>query len=152
MSIAAKITAVASGLILALAISPCVAQIRPGQVRRSEFFQQQQGRQAARAQAHPGKHAGEWCPFGRSPDQADDQSEDDARSLVFETMPLGAPIEILGAVSVTLDIMSDDVVRHLGGPALRKHRSVRSRTRTGEAECAVSSRCAATIGAIATRA
>ena len=35
-----------------------------------------------------GKHAGSWCPFGRGPDQAGDQQEDDARSLVFETPPL----------------------------------------------------------------
>jgi uncharacterized protein len=60
-----------------------------------------------------GKHAGQWCPFGRSPDQADDQSADDARSVVFETMPLDAPIEILGAASVTLDIMSDEPIAYL---------------------------------------
>jgi uncharacterized protein len=60
-----------------------------------------------------GKHAGQWCPFGRSPDQADDQSEDDARSLVFETMPLEAPIEMLGAATVTLDIMSDEPIAYL---------------------------------------
>jgi hypothetical protein len=55
MSIAAKITTLASGLMLALAISPCAAQ-----VHRSEFFRQQQDRQAARAPGHPGKHAGQW--------------------------------------------------------------------------------------------
>jgi putative CocE/NonD family hydrolase len=60
-----------------------------------------------------GKHAGNWCPFGRSPDQADDQREDDARSLVFETAPLDAPIEILGAAIVTLDIMSDEPIANL---------------------------------------
>jgi uncharacterized protein len=60
-----------------------------------------------------GKHAGNWCPFGRSPDQADDQREDDARSLVFETMPLDAPIEILGAAVVTLDVMSDEPIANL---------------------------------------
>jgi hypothetical protein len=60
-----------------------------------------------------GKHAGEWCPFGRSPDQAGDQREDDARSLVFETTPLEAPIEILSAAIVTLDIMSDQPIANL---------------------------------------
>ena len=44
-----------------------------------------------------GKHAGEWCPFGRGHDQADDQREDDARSLVFETPPSTERIELLGA-------------------------------------------------------
>jgi putative CocE/NonD family hydrolase len=60
-----------------------------------------------------GRHAGEWCPFGRSRDQADDQREDDARSLVFETTPLDAPIEILGAAVVTLDVVSDTSIANL---------------------------------------
>jgi hypothetical protein len=54
-----------------------------------------------------GRHAGSWCPFGRGGDQADDQREDDARSLAFETEPLDAPIEILGAAIVTLEIAAD---------------------------------------------
>ena len=37
-----------------------------------------------------GKAAGQWCPFGRGSDQAGDQREDDAHSLVFETAPLDA--------------------------------------------------------------
>jgi putative CocE/NonD family hydrolase len=60
-----------------------------------------------------GKHAGEWCPFGRSPDQADDQQEDDARSLVFETPALDGPIEILGAPILTLDVTSDQPIANL---------------------------------------
>jgi uncharacterized protein len=60
-----------------------------------------------------GEHAGEWCPFGRSRDQADDQREDDARSLVFDTTPLDAPIEILGAPVVTLDVVSDKSIANL---------------------------------------
>ena len=60
-----------------------------------------------------GEQAGEWCPFGRSRDQADDQREDDARSLVFETTPLDAPIEILGAAVVTLDVASDKSIANL---------------------------------------
>jgi predicted acyl esterase len=54
-----------------------------------------------------GKCAGNWVPFGRGHDQADDQREDDMRSLVFETPPLEAPVEILGAPIVTLDVASD---------------------------------------------
>ena len=57
-----------------------------------------------------GKDAGQWCPFGRGPDQAGDQREDDARSVVFETMPLDAPIEMLGAPVVTLDVASDEPI------------------------------------------
>jgi putative CocE/NonD family hydrolase len=53
-----------------------------------------------------GKCSGGWVPFGGH-DQAEDQQEDDARSLIFETLPLDRPIEILGAAIVTLDLVSD---------------------------------------------
>jgi predicted acyl esterase len=69
----------------------------------------------ARAVCSPqtvGKQAGEWCPFGGS-DQAGDQREDDARSLVFETAPLDTPIEILGAAIVMLDIACDRPIANL---------------------------------------
>ena len=54
-----------------------------------------------------GRQAGQWCPFGRGEDQAGDQREDDALSLVFETPLLDAPVEILGAAVLTLDVVSD---------------------------------------------
>jgi uncharacterized protein len=60
-----------------------------------------------------GKCSGNWVPFGRGHDQADDQREDDARSLLFGTPPLAAPIEILGAVIVTLDLASDKPMANL---------------------------------------
>ena len=60
-----------------------------------------------------GKSSGEWVPFGRGRDQAGDQQEDDARSLTFETPPLDAPIEILGAPIVTLDVASDRPIANL---------------------------------------
>jgi putative CocE/NonD family hydrolase len=60
-----------------------------------------------------GKHAGSWCPFGRAPDQAGDQRQDDAHSLVFESAPLDERTEILGAAIVTLDIASDQPVANL---------------------------------------
>jgi len=60
-----------------------------------------------------GRHAGEWCPFGRGNDQADDQREDDALSLLFETPPLAETVEILGAPAVTLEVASDRPVAQL---------------------------------------
>jgi predicted acyl esterase len=60
-----------------------------------------------------GKCAGYWVPFGQGQDQAGDQREDDVRSLVFETPPLDAPIEILGAAIVTLDIASDRPIANI---------------------------------------
>jgi predicted acyl esterase len=75
-----------------------------------------------------GSCAGDWVPFGRGHDQAGDQREDDARSLVFDTAPLETAIEILGAAIVTLDIASDRPMANLavrlcdvhpGGESLR---------------------------------
>jgi hypothetical protein len=60
-----------------------------------------------------GKDGGSWCPFGRTPDQAGDQQEDDARSLLFETTPLDRRIEILGAAIITLDIACDRSLANL---------------------------------------
>jgi putative CocE/NonD family hydrolase len=60
-----------------------------------------------------GRHAGEWCPFGGASDQAGDQQEDDLRSLVFETVPLDASLEILGSSTVALDVASDRPIANL---------------------------------------
>jgi len=70
-----------------------------------------------------GKCSGDWVPFGRGRDQADDQREDDARSLIFETPPLEAPIEILGAAIVTLDVASDRPVANLAARLCDVHPS-----------------------------
>jgi uncharacterized protein len=60
-----------------------------------------------------GKCSGDWVPFGHGHNQAGDQQEDDRRSLVFETQPLQAPIEILGAAIVTLELASDRPMANL---------------------------------------
>ncbi len=60
-----------------------------------------------------GSCAGDWVPFGRGHDQARDQQEDDARSLLFETAPLDAAIEILGAPLLTLDVACDRPIANL---------------------------------------
>jgi predicted acyl esterase len=70
----------------------------------------------ARALCSPqtvGKCAGEWVPFGRGRDQAGDQQEDDLRSLLFETLPLEAAVEMLGAAIVTLDVACDRPLANL---------------------------------------
>jgi predicted acyl esterase len=68
---------------------------------------------AVRSPQTVGKCGGNWVPFGRGHDQAGDQGEDDLRSLVFETPPLDAPIELLGAAIVTLDVASDRPMANL---------------------------------------
>jgi uncharacterized protein len=60
-----------------------------------------------------GRDGGSWCPFGRSADQAGDQRDDDSRSLVFETAPLDARIEILGAPVVSLELAADKPLANL---------------------------------------
>ena len=60
-----------------------------------------------------GKSGGAWCPFGRAADQAGDQQEDDALSLVFDTAPLETTVEILGAPAVTLGVSSDRPLANL---------------------------------------
>src|SRR4029077_9820323 len=70
----------------------------------------------ARAVCSPqtlGKCSGDWVPFGRGRDQARDQQDGDARSLVFEAGALDAPIEILGAARVTLDVAADRPMANL---------------------------------------
>ena len=70
----------------------------------------------ARAVCSPqtvGKCAGNWVPFGRGHDQAGDQQDDDMRSLLFETPPLDAPIEMLGAAIVMLDVACDRPIANL---------------------------------------
>jgi predicted acyl esterase len=70
-----------------------------------------------------GKWSGNWVPFGRGRDQAGDQQDDDMRSLVFETPPLDAPIEILGAAVVTLDVASDRPIANLAARLCDVHPS-----------------------------
>jgi putative CocE/NonD family hydrolase len=60
-----------------------------------------------------GRHGGSWCPFGHGADQADDQQEDDAGSLVFDSVPLATPIEILGAPVIAIDVAADRPLAHL---------------------------------------
>jgi putative CocE/NonD family hydrolase len=80
-----------------------------------EGLRKEAGHLTARALRSPqtvGKCSGDWVPFGGH-DQADDQREDDMRSLVFETPPLDMPIEVLGAAIVTLDVSSDRPIANL---------------------------------------
>jgi len=60
-----------------------------------------------------GAGGGEWCPYGLGglgPELPTDQRPDDAFSLVFDGAPLEAPLEILGAPTVTLELISDQPV------------------------------------------
>ncbi|HEY6431936.1 MAG TPA: CocE/NonD family hydrolase, partial [Acetobacteraceae bacterium] len=54
-----------------------------------------------------GAAGGSWCPFGVGPDDADDQRDDDALSLVFDTEVLESAVEILGAPVLEIDVAAD---------------------------------------------
>jgi len=57
-----------------------------------------------------GAMSGEWCPYavgGLGPEMPLDQREEDGNSLVWDSGPLGEPLEILGAPLVTLRVASD---------------------------------------------
>ncbi len=54
-----------------------------------------------------GLSAGDWCSFGVAGDLPTDQKDDDVKSLVFDSLPLGERLEILGAPIVTLEIAVD---------------------------------------------
>jgi len=58
-----------------------------------------------------GSAAGEFMPIfsaGRGPELAGDQSSEDRRSLVFDSAPLGASIEMLGTPRVLLELETDE--------------------------------------------
>ncbi len=54
----------------------------------------------------------EWVPFAPT-ELAREQSPDDARSVVFDTSPLPAAVEILGAGALRVRVSSDQPVVHL---------------------------------------
>jgi putative CocE/NonD family hydrolase len=53
-----------------------------------------------------GLAAGSWCPYG-GPSQPLDQRPDDALSLVYESEPLAAPLELLGFPLLRLIVRAD---------------------------------------------
>jgi uncharacterized protein len=60
-----------------------------------------------RSPQHLGAAGGNWCPFGGTPDDADDQREDDALSVAWDSAPLIERIEILGAPTLFLTVSCD---------------------------------------------
>ncbi len=57
-----------------------------------------------------GLFAGKWCSYAATPDLPHDQREEDGGALVFDTLPLQEPMQLLGAAQVTLDLATDTPV------------------------------------------
>ena len=54
-----------------------------------------------------GRASGAWCPYATGADLDSDQQVDDGHSLVFDSLPLAAGLEILGAPAVELELAVD---------------------------------------------
>ncbi len=54
-----------------------------------------------------GLFAGKWCSYAAGPDLAHDQRQEDGGALVFDSAPLAAGLDLLGMVTVELDLASD---------------------------------------------
>jgi putative CocE/NonD family hydrolase len=54
-----------------------------------------------------GRASGVWCPYATGADLDSDQQADDGHSLIFDTLPLSAGFEILGAPVVELELAVD---------------------------------------------
>jgi len=60
-----------------------------------------------------GLFAGKWCSYASGPDLAHDQRREDGGALVFETEPLEADLETLGATVAELEVSADKPVAML---------------------------------------
>jgi putative CocE/NonD family hydrolase len=54
-----------------------------------------------------GLFAGKWCSYAATPDLPHDQREEDGGAMVFTSLPLEEPLEILGAPAVELTLIAD---------------------------------------------
>lgn len=54
-----------------------------------------------------GLFAGKWCSYAATPDLPHDQREEDGGALVFTSLPLREPLEILGAAVADLTLSAD---------------------------------------------
>ncbi len=62
---------------------------------------------------HLGLHTGEFFPMGLNAEMPGDQRLDDAMSACFDTAPLTAPLDLLGAARLTLTLTSDQPLAFL---------------------------------------
>ncbi|QEX14989.1 peptidase S15 [Hypericibacter terrae] len=97
-------------------IAPQTLHLNDAGLRQNGTLGREAGKPAALAICSPqttGSAGGEWCPYGLGglgPELPLDQRGDDANSLVFDGAPLAAPLEILGAPVVELELASDQPV------------------------------------------
>jgi len=54
-----------------------------------------------------GLFAGKWCSYAAGPDLAHDQRQEDGGALTFDSPPLAAPLEVMGAAVVEMELAAD---------------------------------------------
>lgn len=87
--------------------------LAPGRLRVDDSRQDAETALSIQSPLSCGLYAGKWCSYAAGPDLPLDQREDDSGSLVFETPPLQAGLEILGAPQVELELTVDRPVAML---------------------------------------
>ncbi|MET7665021.1 CocE/NonD family hydrolase [Streptomyces sp. NPDC005356] len=68
------------------------------------------GAQMVRSPLSVGQFAGKWASYNAPPDLPYDQREEDGGSLIYETEPLPARLEILGSPRIELEVSADQPV------------------------------------------
>ncbi len=72
-----------------------------------------EGRVSIRSPLWVGVQGGKWCSYDHVGDQPGDQRRDDAGSLVFETAPLDADLDIAGDARLTVALQVDRPVAQI---------------------------------------
>lgn len=80
--------------------------LQPGETAREESL-------TVQSPLSVGLFAGKWCSFSATPNLPHDQREDDGGSMIFESLPLEEPVEILGAPTCHLEIAVDKPIAML---------------------------------------
>ena len=60
-----------------------------------------------------GLYGGKWCSYTAPPDLPHDQRDEDGGAVIFQTLALDEPVEILGQPTATLDLAVDQPVAML---------------------------------------
>ena len=85
-------------------------EVRPLHLSAISTLDPEEGEEAALEICSPqttGLVGGDWCGFGSEGEAPVDQRPDDGRSLVWDSKPLAAPMEILGAPVAHLELAVD---------------------------------------------
>ncbi|WP_303907671.1 CocE/NonD family hydrolase [Thiohalomonas denitrificans] len=82
--------------------------LAPGRLAAGEGERRRTGAvQTLQSPLSVGFFAGKWCSYSAAPDLPHDQREEDGGALIYESAPLEAPLELLGAPEAELVLAAD---------------------------------------------